>query len=243
MPHRVYSGKTRSGKSGEAQTESSIEFESERKLMKCILCGKRKGKRFCPAKRREICAQCCGEKRVVEVACPSDCTYLTSGQTYQSVKKYINQLQHQDDPVRQRRLYESLQRFKPLIEELEKQIITYGEDLTSFQDQHVFEAVTLLRETYETESKGIIYQHESSNPIVQSLSRSLHEELERLRQDPEWSDVRLRTADILDCLEVLDSDVRYHLEKKSDAETYLTFIRRNHPDVASGGPESRLIYP
>ncbi len=55
--------------------------------------------------------------------------------------------------------------------------------------------------------------------------------------------MRLRTADILDCLEVLDSDVRYHLEKKADAETYLTFIRRNHPDVASGGPESRLIYP
>ncbi len=155
--------------------------------MKCILCGKRKGKRFCPAKQREICAQCCGEKRVVEVACPSDCAYLTSGQTYQSVKKYINQLQHQGDPVRQRRLYDSLQRFKPLIEELEKQIIAYGEDLTSFQDQHVVEAVALLRETYETERKGIIYQHESANPIVQALSRSLHEGLERLRKDPEWS--------------------------------------------------------
>ena len=53
----------------------------------------------------------------------------------------------------------------------------------------------------------------------------------------------LRTADILDCLEVLDSDVGYHLEKESDPETYLTFIRRNHPEVASAGPESSLILP
>ena len=115
--------------------------------MKCVLCDRRKGKRYCPAKQRDICAQCCGEKRVIEVACPSDCTYLTSGQTYQSVKKYMSQLQHEEDPIRSRRLYESLQRFKQLLEELEKEIIAYGDPLTSFHDQHVLEAVALTAAT------------------------------------------------------------------------------------------------
>ena len=45
--------------------------------MSCSLCGRRKGKRACPARGAEICSQCCGTKRLVEVDCPPDCAYLT----------------------------------------------------------------------------------------------------------------------------------------------------------------------
>ncbi len=42
----------------------------------CTHCGQRKGKRSCPALAGAICSRCCGQHRVVEIACPSDCVHL-----------------------------------------------------------------------------------------------------------------------------------------------------------------------
>src|SRR4051812_26213941 len=50
--------------------------------MMCPLCNQRKAKRFCPAKGAQICAVCCGTKRLAEIACPADCTYLASARTH-----------------------------------------------------------------------------------------------------------------------------------------------------------------
>ena len=49
----------------------------------CVHCHRRKGKRDCPALRGTICPTCCGEHRLVEIACPSDCVYLKSNEPYQ----------------------------------------------------------------------------------------------------------------------------------------------------------------
>jgi len=46
-------------------------------VSRCPLCDERRGKRACPAKRAQICSACCGSKRLVEIACPEDCAYLT----------------------------------------------------------------------------------------------------------------------------------------------------------------------
>jgi hypothetical protein len=42
----------------------------------CPLCGTRRARRGCPALDKQICAVCCGTKRLVEIQCPSDCPYL-----------------------------------------------------------------------------------------------------------------------------------------------------------------------
>lgn len=42
----------------------------------CLHCGQRKGKRSCPALAGAICSRCCGQHRLVEIACPSDCVHL-----------------------------------------------------------------------------------------------------------------------------------------------------------------------
>lgn len=42
----------------------------------CAYCGQRKGKRSCPALAGAICSRCCGQHRLVEVACPSGCVHL-----------------------------------------------------------------------------------------------------------------------------------------------------------------------
>ena len=212
--------------------------------MKCILCGKRKGKRFCPAKNTSICAQCCGEKRVVEIDCPSDCVFLSSGQAYQSIKKYTSQLQQEEDPVRRRKLYETGQQFGALFGELEETIISYSADLRTLTDQHILEAVSLLKKTYRTEQKGVIYEHNSANPLVQALLRELRNSLEKIRRGPDGHFPSLKTTHLLDCLEVVEHDIGYHLQGTSERGSYLEFIKRNHPEISSrAASRGSLIQP
>lgn len=52
-------------------------------MSKCLYCRARKGKRPCPALGGLICSQCCGEHRMVRIACPSDCVYLEPNSEYQ----------------------------------------------------------------------------------------------------------------------------------------------------------------
>ena len=211
--------------------------------MKCILCNKRKGKRFCPAKNTLICPQCCGEKRVVEIACPTDCIYLKSGQSYQTVKKYVTQMDQEEDPIRRRKLLETNQKFSALIFEIEEAVIHFAQGLRVFQDKSILETVGLLQETYKTEEKGLIYEHKSPNPLAQALFGNLRELLEEKRVKVNDQAPLLRRTDILDCLQVVQSDILYHKQNQSDRGSYLEFIRRNHPQVSSQPSTEGLIYP
>ena len=48
----------------------------------CPSCGRRKGRRDCPALRASICTICCGTKRLVEINCPETCVHLTSAREH-----------------------------------------------------------------------------------------------------------------------------------------------------------------
>jgi hypothetical protein len=49
----------------------------------CVYCHKTKGKRSCPGLGGLICPTCCGQHRVIQIACPSDCVYLGAHEGYQ----------------------------------------------------------------------------------------------------------------------------------------------------------------
>src|SRR5215470_8411305 len=51
-------------------------------LVLCPLCGVRRARRGCPALDKQICAVCCGTKRLVQIHCPSDCTWLASAREH-----------------------------------------------------------------------------------------------------------------------------------------------------------------
>ena len=211
--------------------------------MKCVVCGQRKGKRFCPAKNTRICAQCCGEKRVVEIPCPPDCDFLAQGQSYQSVKKYIAQLQQVEDPERRRKLYENSVKYEKLLRELETVVIEYASSLSKFSDQEILEAVTLLVQSYRTEEKGLLYDHRSPNPLVQALVRELKAALEKRREAMDDQESVLRLGDVLQTLEILESDIRYHLAAQDTRDSYLRFITRNHPELVSESAGSQIVLP
>lgn len=62
--------------------------EYNRKMkIKCISCNRTTGKRHCPALNALICSGCCGTKRLKEINCPSDCSYLETGMKNQMNKE------------------------------------------------------------------------------------------------------------------------------------------------------------
>ena len=53
----------------------------------CAHCHKRRGNRRCPALGGPICSRCCGENRLVRIACPEACPHLVRHETFQREKQ------------------------------------------------------------------------------------------------------------------------------------------------------------
>lgn len=200
--------------------------------VKCVKCDQKKGKRSCPALGKLICTHCCGEKRVSEIPCPPDCSFLASGQAYHWRKKYASILDRELDHRKRAMLYETTQQFHQLLGAIEWVIVAYASGLKSLRDRDILQALALLKETYTTEAKGVIYEASSSNPLAQSLSREVHEFLEKQREQAAEQGFVLRPEHILQCLEVLLADLDHHLAQDKDGNSFIRFIQRNHPDAA-----------
>jgi hypothetical protein len=138
----------------------------------CPLCRTRKARRGCPALGQQICAVCCGTKRLTEIACPSDCTWLASSRDHPSAATVRRQQQDlsllvdsiRDFNERQSRLYlliaSFLSRYQPA-------------DLTRVIDDDVAEAADAMASTYETAARGVIYEHRPASLPAERLVSGL----------------------------------------------------------------------
>src|SRR3982751_5717464 len=109
----------------------------------CPLCETRRGRRGCPALGTQICAVCCGTKRLAEIACPADCAYLATAREHppavavRQQQRDIDLLAHglRDLSERQSQLFflisQFLQRYEP-------------PELQRLVDEDVVDAVTAL---------------------------------------------------------------------------------------------------
>ena len=149
---------------------------------RCISCGRRKGRRTCPALAGLICPTCCGTKRLHEIACPSDCTYLATAQ--------------QHPPAVVQRRHEREARFLiPLIQDLSERqyrlfLFVQGviarhrpAALQRLTDLDIADAVHALAATLETERRGIIYEHSASSLPAQRLEQDLNAAVELQRKN------------------------------------------------------------
>ena len=143
----------------------------------CPLCGRRRGKRSCPALGARIGAACCGAKRLTEINCPPDCGYLVSAQTHPPA--VVQRQQERDTrfllPILTglgRRQYQLFF----LVQGTLHQLAQTGE--LAIDDAVMRDAAQALAATYETASKGIIYEHRATSPVAERLSRELKPLLE-----------------------------------------------------------------
>jgi hypothetical protein len=136
--------------------------------MICPLCGARKAKRACPALGRQICAVCCGTKRLTEITCPASCSYLSAARTHPPA-------------VVQRRQERDARFLLPLLSDLtdsQYQMLLFFQAIVlqysstaipPLIDQEVSAAATAMAATLETARKGIIYQHQPASLSAQRL--------------------------------------------------------------------------
>jgi len=214
--------------------------------MKCVLCNQRKAKRFCPAKNAMICAQCCGEKRVLEIKCPESCVYLKAGRKRDS-EDYARRLRNLDAAVQERNR-RVVQDHRDVVVRLEyalsrERLLSHG-----LTDKVAAQAVDVLLETYRTEDKGVLYEKTSEDLQVESLRRELRNVVESFRNpegeqgrgivDPQ--NTRLPLGAAIECLEYIRSMLGAYIEGPHAATGYVDLLARLVPREEK---RSSLIMP
>lgn len=142
----------------------------------CSICRKRRGKRACPSKEDFICAACCAAARGREITCREECAYLRQSRRYTRTR---TEPVHDAELARRGALIPKLgEPAINLVFELEARIRQIQQAFTDLTDEEVREGAELLRNTFETRDRGIIYDFTSPSPRVQALIRALSELIE-----------------------------------------------------------------
>ncbi len=210
--------------------------------MKCILCEKRKPKRYCPAKKASICPVCCGEKRGVTINCPLDCQYYVEGQKHHQ-QKIMHQRIKKEGTRSYARKAELFKHNPELFAHLEKGFVTIFRSDKSLTNKDLVSGLDLAYKTLETEKKGVIYQHQSGNKYADEISDHVLGIVSQFKDSPELGPNRI-TLDfgVMVIKEFLD-EARFYMENDENPKSYLIHLMRYHPEeeAPSAQSESKLI--
>jgi hypothetical protein len=147
----------------------------------CPLCGQRKARRGCPALGKQICAVCCGTKRLIEIACPGDCPYLAVAREHPPAAA-LRQQQH-DVALLVRFVRDLNERQSELLFLIVTFLVHYeAPELQPLIDEDVTQAVAALAATFETASRGVIYEHRAGSPAAERLVNGLRPLLNKAGQ-------------------------------------------------------------
>lgn len=201
----------------------------------CPICDRRKGRRTCPAKGVSICSVCCGTKRLTEIACPPDCTWLQSASTHPPA---VVQRQRERDT---HFLIALLHGLTPPQQALTYRLLTLlardRPDLPGLTDADVAQASRALAQTAETASRGIVYQHAAETPFAQRLVEDMSALVEAAAQQgspiPDHD-----LADIFRRIEQGARSGRTVLGTEVDDTACLKMLKRLAAAVTQNGPES-----
>ena len=210
-------------------------------MKKCSLCNSRRGRRACPALGHSICPTCCGSKRLVEINCPSDCGYLRSSQSHPPA---LVQRQREQDLSFLIPLLEGMtERQQQLTLSIQSFLRTDRPETPIMFDDDVVQAARAVAETYETASRGIIYEHNAGLASAELLAS----ELRTLVKDHKDKGLRLTDAETAVVMRRIETGARearsvYPGEKKA----YLELLKRllktttDTPELqqSSDGPSS-----
>jgi hypothetical protein len=138
----------------------------------CPLCGEQKARRGCPALGKQICARCCGTKRLTQIACPSDCVYLAVARDHPPAVA----VRRQKHDVAA--LVQSMRDLSEQQSQLFFLILTFllryqAPELNPFIDEDVAEGMEAVAATFETAARGVIYEHRAASLSAERLAAGL----------------------------------------------------------------------
>ena len=209
--------------------------------MKCVLCDKRKPKRYCPAKRTTICPICCGEKRGVEINCPLDCQYYVEGQKHHQ-QKMMQQRIKKDGAISYVRKAELYKHNPELFAHLEKGFVGIFRADKNLTNKDLAIGLELAHKTLETEKKGIIFQHQSGNSYADEISNHVLNIVSYFKDNPEVGASRINLDFALLVVKEFLEEAAFYMENDTNPKSYLIHLTRYHPEEEVETPaESKLI--
>lgn len=124
---------------------------------------------------------CCGTKRLVEINCPSECPYLQSAERHPAAA--VKRRQEEDLAVLLTTLGRLSERQLHLFFLAQSFIARFTPTgLARLLDADVAEAAGALASTYETATRGVIYEHQSTSTVAEMLRRELQTFLAEMGQ-------------------------------------------------------------
>lgn len=111
---------------------------------------------------------CCGTKRLVEIACPTDCVWLASARDHPAA--VVVRQQQRDLGLLVQFMRDFNRRQSQLFFLFNSFINEYQpEQLHALNDADVADAVDALAATYETAARGVIYEHRPQSLTAERL--------------------------------------------------------------------------
>src|SRR6185295_4040522 len=170
----------------------------------CPRCRKRPARRSCPALRTNICAVCCAQERMIDLACPDSCQYLRAAREQVIMRERELQKKEaasaSEHPAESRLLgadADIAQRLMPLVYVVDEAIVkTLRETFRDLEDLEALAALDNAIKNFETEATGLIYEHRTSSPRVQAISNNIRSMLESMSGKSSLED-RVTRADMI----------------------------------------------
>ena len=204
----------------------------------CPLCRRRRGRRACPALGEQICSVCCGTKRLTQIACPPDCVYLQSATDHPPA-------------VVQRQRERDVQFLLAMVHDLSgpqqwmaSRLFAYlgsdRPDALGLTDRDLEQAAQALARTWETASRGIIYEHAATSAQAQRLASEMKQLIEAGAQEgPRLADRDL--ADLLRRIEIGAREAGNALGSDGPETACLEMLKRvwstaSPEEGSAGGP-------
>jgi hypothetical protein len=115
---------------------------------------------------------CCGTKRLVEINCPADCPHLASAQAHPAA---VVRRQQEDDLAM---FIPTVRDLTPAQEDLMSRLLMFlrqyrSDGLLRVTDADVQAATAALASTFETASRGLIYEERPGSLSAQRLAADL----------------------------------------------------------------------
>lgn len=209
--------------------------------MTCPLCGQRRARRACPALGHDLCPVCCATKRQVEIRCPVGCPHLVAGKAHPSA--VARRQQEADLATLMRgagRLSEGQLQLFFLIQSYFLRPAPAGQPRVV--DAEVADAAGALAGTFETASRGVIFEHQPATPGGRRLATEL---LGVLQEAGKGGGSRFE-REVAGVLRAIEKGARTAGGALADSRAYLELVARvlgeGHPaGPADDGP--RIVLP
>jgi hypothetical protein len=217
--------------------------------LSCVICEKRKEKRFCPAVHGRICPQCCGGNRELTLECPSECVYLQQARE-RELPRPLASLDKSalffNVEIPERFLYEH----EHLVVGLSYALAKSARADRNLRDPELISALTSMTQAYETlVNSGLYYDNAIAGAAKQAIAAEVQQMIKEYREAEQThvGYVRLRDSDILQALVFLVRTAQGRTSGRPKSRAFIDFLFSQFPEqesaLTAAGEPSRIITP